>query len=175
MNVLTFFWLYYFLNTMLMLTVIYVKKCVVKMNFEKKSFKRVNIYFLGYFSSFIRPGLEILKSSIYSGEQEKKPATRIFYSRVHSNCCFFSMKWHIPTSLKSHAKSICQEAGSRNVKNPYKSCLLAPFLTHHHSSSSILFLNFPPYYLLFLQKTIHKLRPQISSLIFYMFWYMRYL
>ena len=95
---------------------------------------------------FIRPGLEILKSSIYSGEQEKKPATRIFYSRVHSNCCFFSMKWHIPTSLKSHAKSICQEAGSRNVKNPYKSCLLAPFLTHHHSSSSILFLNFPPYY-----------------------------
>ena len=114
----------------------------------KKSFKRVNIYFLGYFSSFIRPGLEILKSSIYSGEQEKKkPATRIFYSRVHSNCCFFSMKWHIPTSLKSHAKSICQEAGSRNVKNPYKSCLLAPFLTHHHSSSSsILFLNFPPYY-----------------------------
>ena len=101
---------------------------------------------MGYFSSFIRPGLEILKSSIYSGEQEKKPATRIFYSRVHSNCCFFSMKWHIPTSLKSHAKSICQEAGSRNVKNPYKSCLLAPFLTHHHSSSSILFLNFPPYY-----------------------------
>ena len=92
---------------------------------------------------FIRTGLEILKSSIYSGEQEKKPATRIFYSRVHSNCCFFSMKWHIPTSLKSHAKSICQEAGSRNVKNPYKSCLLAPFLTHHHSSSSILFLNFP--------------------------------
>ena len=91
---------------------------------------------------FIRPGVETLKSSIYSGEQEKKPATRIFYSRVHSNCCFFSMKWHIPTSLKSHAKSICQEAGSRNVKNPYKSCLLAPFLTHHHSSSSILFLNF---------------------------------
>ena len=39
MNVLTFFWLYYFLNTMLMLTVIYVKKCVVKMNFEKKVLK----------------------------------------------------------------------------------------------------------------------------------------
>ena len=112
----------------------------------KKSFKRVNIYFLGYFSSFIRPGLEILKSSIYSGEQEKKTSYTHILQSSSLELLFFSMKWHIPTSLKSHAKSICQEAGSRNVKNPYKSCLLAPFLTHHHSSSSILFLNFPPYY-----------------------------
>ena len=49
MNVLTFFWLYYFLNTMLMLTVIYVKKCVVKMNFEKKVLKEsIKYLFFGY-------------------------------------------------------------------------------------------------------------------------------
>ena len=96
---------------------------------------------------FIRPGLEILKSSIYSGEQEKKNQLHAYFTVEFTRIVVvFSMKWHIPTSLKSHAKSICQEAGSRNVKNPYKSCLLAPFLTHHHSSSSILFLNFPPYY-----------------------------
>ena len=50
MNVLTFFWLYYFLNTMLMLTVIYVKKCVVKMNFEKKVLKEsIKYLFFGLF------------------------------------------------------------------------------------------------------------------------------
>ena len=118
MNVLTFFWLYYFLNTMLMLTVIYVKKCVVKMNFEKKSYKRVNIYFLGYFSSFIRPGLEILKSSIYSGEQEKKPATRIFYSRVHSNCCcFFHEMTHTNFSKKPRQKHMSRSRQQKCEKS----------------------------------------------------------
>ena len=118
MNVLTFFWLYYFLNTMLMLTVIYVKKCVVKMNFEKKSFKRVNIYFLGYFSSFIRPGLEILKSSIYSGEQEKKTSyTHILQSSSLELLFFFHEMTHTNFSKKPRQKHMSRSRQQKCEKS----------------------------------------------------------
>ena len=152
MNVLTFFWLYYFLNTMLMLTVIYVKKCVVKMNFEKKVLKEsIKYLFFGYIFMkvgqrqtafykkfalflihtlvciknstntqihFIRTGLEILKSSIYSGEQEKKPATRIFYSRVHSNCCcFFHEMTHTNFSKKPRQKHMSRSRQQKCEKS----------------------------------------------------------